>query len=403
MSRHFRPLGALASVVVGTLFIGTALAVGAVAGPVAADDYPTWDDVQNARGDEAATAAAITEIEGFLVELEAKAATANKDAQLKAEAYNVAKLELDEASARADVLELQADAAASRADLSSRKAGQLVAQLARTGGGSVTLSLLVSPDVDHLLDQLPTMSKVSEQANNIYRLAIVDRNLARSLTDQAEVAEAERARLEDEAQATLDAASAAADAANALVEQQQAASDQLYEQLATLKQTTAEVEQGYLDGLAAQPPAPPANPGPSNPGPGTPPPPSNGGAAAGAIAFAYAQLGDMYQFAGSGPDRWDCSGLTQAAYGSVGIYIGAHLVSSQYYTMANQGRLVYYGNMIPGDLIFYANGGDPGSGFYHMAMYVGNGQMIEAPREGVPVRVTSVRPYELVPYVGRPS
>ena len=97
------------------------------------------------------------------------------------------------------------------------------------------------------------------------------------------------------------------------------------------------------------------------------------------------------------------SGLTQAAYGSVGIYIGAHLVSSQYYTMANQGRLVYYGNMIPGDLLYYADGGNPDWGFYHVAMYVGGGQMIEAPREGVPVRVTSVRYYDLVPYVGRPS
>ena len=396
MSRHFRPLGALASVVVGAL-----LAVGAVAGPVAADDYPTWDDVQNARGNEAATAAAIDEIQGFLVTLEANAAAANKEAQLKAEAYNVARVELDAASAKADTLDSQADAAASRADISSRKAGQLVAQLARTAGGSVTLGLLVSPDADRLLDQLGTMSKLGEQANNIYRLAIVDRNLAQSLTDQAEVAEEARAKLEREAQAALDSASAAADAANALVAEQQAASDQLYAQLATLKQTTADTEQGYLAGLAAQPPAP--IPGSSGPGPGTPPPPSDGGAAAGALAFAYAQLGDMYQFAGSGPDVWDCSGLTQASYGSVGIYIGAHLVSSQYYTMANQGRLVYYGNMIPGDLIFYANGGDPGSGFYHVAMYVGNGQMIEAPREGVPVRVTDVRYYDLVPYVGRPS
>jgi cell wall-associated NlpC family hydrolase len=390
-------LGALASVVVGAV-----IAVGAVAGPVAADDYPTWDDVLNARGNEAATAAAITEIEGFLVQLEANAAAANKEAQLKAEAYNVAKVELDAAVARADVLEQQADAAASRADISSRKAGQLVAQLARTGGGSITLSLLVSPDVDRLLDQLGTMSKLSEQANNIYRLAIVDRNLAQSLTDQAQVAEAERTKLEDEAQASLDAASDAADAANAVLEQQQAASNQLYEQLATLKQTTAQVEQGYLNGLAAQPQAPPVSPGGSTPGPGTPPPPSDGGAAAGAIAFAYAQLGDDYQFAGSGPDAWDCSGLTQAAYGSVGIYIGAHLVSSQYYTMANQGRLVWYENMIPGDLLFYADGGQPGS-FYHVAMYVGNGQMVEAPREGVPVRVTSVRPWDLIPYVGRPS
>ena len=386
---------ALAAVVMGAV-----IAVGAVAGPVAADDYPTWDDVQNARGDEAATAAAITEIEGFLVELEANAAAATKDAQLKAEAYNVARIELDAAIARADVLAQQADAAASRADISSRKAGQLVAQLARTGGGSITLSLLVSPDVDNLLNQLGTMAKVSEQANNIYRLAIVDRNLAQALTDQADIAEAERVRLEDEAQATLDAASAAADAANALVAEQQAASDQLFEQLASLKQTTAEVEQGYLDGLAAQPPAPPAGGGGGGGGGGSPPPPSDGSAAAAAIAFAYQQLGEPYVFGGMGPDVWDCSGLTKASYASAGVYIGTHSATNQYYTMANQGRLVNRGDMIPGDLLFYSGGG---GSFYHVTMYVGGGQMIEAPREGVPVRVTAVRYPDLAAHVGRPS
>ena len=47
--------------------------------------------------------------------------------------------------------------------------------------------------------------------------------------------------------------------------------------------------------------------------------------------------------------------------------------------------------------------GTPSGGFYHVAMYVGNGQMIEAPREGVPVRVTAVRYYDVLPYAGRPT
>ncbi len=80
------------------------------------------------------------------------------------------------------------------------------------------------------------------------------------------------------------------------------------------------------------------------------------------------------------------------------MYIGAHLVSSQYYTMANQGRLVWYEYMQPGDLMFYNNGG-----FYHVAIYVGGGQMIEAPRDGIPVRVTAVRYWDLMDYVGRPT
>ena len=254
MSSHFRPVGALASVVVGALF-----ALVSIAGPVAAEpDYPTWDDVQEARQNEAATAAEITKIEAFLVELEANATAANREAMLKAEAYNIAKAELDAATTKFSTLHQQAGVAADRAEVSASRAGQLIAQLARASGGSVTLSLLFSANADDLLNKLGTMSKVSEQANGIYRVAIVDRNLAQSLTDQAEVAAAKRDALEDEAAAALAAAQAGADAANALVAQQQAASDQLYAQLATLKGTTEQVEQGYLDGIAAQqPPAPP--------------------------------------------------------------------------------------------------------------------------------------------------
>lgn len=399
MSRHFRPFGALTTVVVGSLLLALGIAT-----PASADDYPSWDDVLNARNDQAATEAAIAQIEDLLVGLEAKSEELGRVAQVKTEEYNAAVENLAAASTKAERLDGQAQDAEHRADLSSRRAGQLIAQVARTGGGSVSLGLLLSPDASDLLNTLGTMSKLTEQSTLIYRQATNDRNQAQSLTDQARIAETERKSLKGEAEAALAAAQAASDAAAARVAEQQAASEQMYAQLATLKDTTAQVERDYVEGVtkeqeqAAQPPPPSAPPPP-----GAPPAPPNQSAVAGAIAFAYAQIGDMYQFAGSGPDRWDCSGLTKAAYASVGVYIGAHLVSSQYYTMANAGRLVPIGQMVPGDLIYYANGGYPGGGFYHVAMYVGNGQMIEAPREGVPVRVTGVRYYDALPYAGRPT
>ncbi len=399
MRRHSRPLGALTTVVVGTLLITLSLA-----GPVAADDYPSWDDVEAAKQNVATAQSAIDEIEGILVALESKAVELGRVAQRRTEEYNAAAVALDDATGRADKLDHQAEDAAALATESSQRAGQLVAQLARTGGGSLTLDLLFSPNPTDLLGSLGTMTKVSEQATAIYRQASVDRNLAEALTEQARVAQAERTRLAADAQTAYDDAKAAADAAQARLAEQQAASEQLYAQLADLKGTTTDLEQRYLEGLTAEqegaPQPPPPAPGPP-PNP-TPPPPSTS-AVAGALAFAYAQVGDRYQFAGSGPDAWDCSGLTQAAYASVGVYIGAHIVSSQYYTMANQGRLVPIGSMVAGDLIFYADGGYPGGGFYHMAMYAGNGQMIEAAREGVPVRVTAVRYYDVLPNAGRPT
>jgi cell wall-associated NlpC family hydrolase len=61
-----------------------------------------------------------------------------------------------------------------------------------------------------------------------------------------------------------------------------------------------------------------------------------------------------------------------------------------------------YSALRPGDLIFYgSDGSDPGS-IYHVAMYAGGGMMIEAPRAGVPVRMTSLRMSGSMPYAGRP-
>ena len=400
MPRHVRPSGALTTVVIGSLLLSFGLA-----GPAIADDYPTWDEVLAARENVQQTAAAITEIEGILAALENEAAALGQVAQQRGEEYNAAKLAYETAANKADKLEEQADAAAERAAQSQSRAAALIAQLARTGGGSLTIELLFSDHAEDLLSGLGTASKLTERSTQIYRQAIQDRNNAQSLTDQALVAEQERDERADQAQVALDEAQTAFNAAEARIAEQQEASDQLYAQLAALKGTSAAVEQQYQLGLtqeqeqAQQPGPPPAPPAAPNPPPAAP----SSSAVQGAIAFAYAQIGDMYQFAGSGPDRWDCSGLTKGAYASVGVYIGAHLVSSQYYTMANAGRLVPIGQMVAGDLIYYADGGSPGGGFYHVAMYVGNGQMIEAPRAGVPVRVTAVRYYDALPYAGRPT
>ncbi len=402
MPAYFRPSGALTFVVAGSLLLTLGLAV-----PASADDYPTWDDVLAAQGNEAATAQEIDRIEGLLVQLESDAAALGRTAQLRAEEYNAAQDALAAASSKAEKLQTQLAVAEKRAEESSAKAGQLLAQLARTGGGNVSLSLVFAGDSSDLLSTLGTVGKVGEQAELVYRNATVDANQARTLGDQAAIAEQKRTTLAADAESALAAATEAADAAQAQVAEQKSAADQMYSQLASLKGTTADVESRYQAGLtaaaeeAAQPPPPPAPAPTEQPNP-TPPPP-NSSAVQTALAFAYAQVGDMYQLSGSGPDVWDCSGLTKASYAAAGVYIGAHVVSSQYYTMAGQSRLVPIGQMVAGDLIFYANGGSTSGGFYHVAMYVGNGQMIEAPREGIPVRIVNVRYYDALPYAGRPT
>ena len=124
---------------------------------------------------------------------------------------------------------------------------------------------------------------------------------------------------------------------------------------------------------------------------------SSGRGASAAIDFALSQLGDMYLWGGTGPSRWDCSGLTMGAWKRAGVQL-PHYSVAQY----EQIRHIDEDELRPGDLIFWAvNPGDPGT-IHHVAMYLGNGRMIHAPRTGQPVQIASV--YYWIPpnFFGRP-
>jgi cell wall-associated NlpC family hydrolase len=372
-------------------------------------DYPSWDDVEQARHNEAAAQATVEQIEGILIRLEADAAELNRVALELGEEYVLAASALDVATAKLERLKGQADAAQQRAEDSEQQVAVIVAQLARNGGGDVTLGLLLgsADDTDSLLSRLGMADRLSASSAALLERATYDKKTAQALAKDARAAERERQRLADEAQEKLDLAQAAADDAQAKAEAQRADVSRMYAQLATLKGTTAAVEREYQEGLAANPPsAPPPPPPPPTPPPGvdpTPPPPSSN-SVEGAIAYASAQLGEPYQYGGMGPNAWDCSGLTKASYASVGVYIGIHSSTDQYNYMKAQGRLVPREQWQRGDLLFYSDGGSATNPRkYHVAIYLGNGKMIEAPNPTAPVRIVNVRYGDLVPYVGRPT
>ena len=102
---------------------------------------------------------------------------------------------------------------------------------------------------------------------------------------------------------------------------------------------------------------------------------SGGSRAAAAVQYALSQVGDRYVAAQDGPDTFDCSGLTMAAWRQAGVSL-AHLSYSQF----DQTRRVPVSEIQPGDLVFYF-----GSGAHHVGMYVGNGKMVSAsnPSDGV--------------------
>ena len=120
------------------------------------------------------------------------------------------------------------------------------------------------------------------------------------------------------------------------------------------------------------------------------------GGASTAIATAMTYLGVPYVWGGESYGGVDCSGLTMLAWESAGVDL-PHLSRAQY----GYGTYVSLGDMEAGDLIFWSSDGTQ-SGIYHVAMYLGDGEMIEAPTFGVPVRVTGVYSWgSLMPYAVR--
>ncbi|WP_157044181.1 C40 family peptidase [Nostocoides australiense] len=113
------------------------------------------------------------------------------------------------------------------------------------------------------------------------------------------------------------------------------------------------------------------------------------------MAYAQAQLGKPYLWGGSGPDAFDCSGLTMMAWRQAGVYL-SHYTGAQYAETAR----VPIDQLQPGDLVFF---GSSGESSHHMGLYVGGGQMIEAPYTGAVIRYASIYRSDLVPYGGRPG
>lgn len=99
------------------------------------------------------------------------------------------------------------------------------------------------------------------------------------------------------------------------------------------------------------------------------------------VSVARAQLGDRYSAGGTGPNRFDCSGLTKYVYKQVTGKDLPHQSHSQYAIV----KKIKKKDARPGDLVFFFGGGA-----HHVGIYIGNGKMIDAVGYGSGVRVSPI-------------
>jgi len=111
-----------------------------------------------------------------------------------------------------------------------------------------------------------------------------------------------------------------------------------------------------------------------------------------ALDFARAQLGKPYVWGATGPDSFDCSGLTQAAYAAAGVRL-PRVAQDQWFA----GPHVDLGAIQPGDLLFWASDTSAPATIHHVAFYLGGGQILAAPHTG---DVVKVEPLYLEGYLG---
>jgi peptidoglycan DL-endopeptidase CwlO len=251
-----------------------------------------------------------------------------------------------------------ADATADAAEATLTQYAPAIRAIAQNGYTGSTQSrvatFLGSESADDLVAQMTMLDLIADHTDGI-------------------LAEASAAQTEAE-QARTDADAAAAEAAaalSALHEQQAQVQAQADEYEADFTRLTA-AEQATVTAAVAGPvlEAPSAAvAAAAAPGP----------AAATAVQTALAQMGDPYVWGASGPDGFDCSGLTSYAYAAAGIAL-PHSSGAQ----SQLGTPVSRADLMPGDIVYFY------SPVSHVGIYIGDGKMVHARTFGQPVAVTSV-------------
>ena len=292
----------------------------------------------------------------------------HRQADASTEAYNAVRVRVDRAMATMTALRADLERQRTRvADLRRDLVGAALSDYTSTGGLSTSASFLLAKRPSEFINELATTALVQQQQAGLLteltqqqnQLGVQEQQAARELA----AITADRRELAGH-RATIEAKIKASSRLLADLERKQRV------RLRALQRAAAQSVVTQPSRGDVRPPT-----DPTAPVSGEAAAPVSGRAGI-AVATALAQVGDPYVYGAAGPSAFDCSGLTMYAWAAAGVSL-SHASSVQ----SGQGVAVSLSALQPGDLVFYY------SPVSHVAMYIGNGQVVHAPYPGASVEV----------------
>jgi murein DD-endopeptidase MepM/ murein hydrolase activator NlpD len=221
----------------------------AVAAPAA--DFPSWTDVQAAKRDEASARAQLKALNAGIASAQVEVDRTQAESERLGTEWAEAQQKFDEQSVIAATVKEQAETAQAEADQARRESTQLIANLAKQGGGGdVTVGLLGDTGgADGYLYRIGTMQRVTQHSDAVYAKAVQLQKTAASLSEQEDLEEAKLDELRADAQAKFEVAQAAAIEAQQRYDELQEAKGKAESLVAFLANKREITEKDYQAGL----------------------------------------------------------------------------------------------------------------------------------------------------------
>jgi cell wall-associated NlpC family hydrolase len=329
--------------------------------------------------------AAIQQKRAQVEAIQAELAAIDAEVERAAEAYNGARYELGLVKDRIAQNKRQIEGTKQDLEESQRVLAARLRDIYATPEPSLAEVIITSGSISAAADQIELLDQVGQQDASV--VETLEENRARLEALRAELlidrkkveAYVEQTRqYKERVEGLLAQRAAVLENVKGELAQMIRAEEERQRQIAAQQAAIAQARQAAAAAAAAQSGGGAVAPAAGGGAPAATAPIPSGDGNAAAVAVAMQQLGTPYQWGGSGPGGFDCSGLASYAYSQIGK-------SVPHYTGAiwNQFPKVSNGDLQAGDMVFFNGGG-------HMGLYIGGGQYVHAPQTGDVVKVSNI-------------